>query len=116
LIFSLYADSVVSNKVLTGTKYSHREQFIPQVGLTYVRGCEIEGMLDQNGRVIEEGPEPKPQLPGEKRTFRVWLDCNQYCADMDLASQGKEVCTLECFPRSTHLSTADETKFCVQSL
>ncbi|XP_023721856.1 RNA helicase aquarius [Cryptotermes secundus] len=73
-----------------GTKYSYREPFVPQVGLTYVRGCEIEGMLDQNGRVIEEGPEPKPQLPGEKRTFRVWLDCNQYRADMDLASQGKE--------------------------
>jgi intron-binding protein aquarius len=48
----------------------------------YVRGCEIEGMLDENGRVIEEGPEPKPQLVGEKRTFRVLLDCNQYHADM----------------------------------
>jgi len=53
-------------------------------------------MLDQNGRVIEEGPEPKPQLPGEKRTFRVWLDCNQYRTDMDLASQGKEVCMYVC--------------------
>ncbi|XP_069675214.1 RNA helicase aquarius [Periplaneta americana] len=73
-----------------GTKYNHREPFVPQVGLSYVRGCEIEGMLDQNGRVIEEGPEPKPQLPGEKRTFRVWLDCNQYRTDMDMASQGKE--------------------------
>ncbi|XP_066993686.1 RNA helicase aquarius isoform X2 [Anabrus simplex] len=76
--------------VSIGTKYNHREPFIPQVGLTYVRGCEIEGMLDQNGRVIEEGPEPKPQLPGERRTFRVWLDCNQYRHDMDQASQGKE--------------------------
>lgn len=66
------------------------------MGLTYVRGCEIEGMLDQNGRVIEEGPEPKPQLQGEKRTFRVWLDCNQYRTDMDLASQGKEVCMCMC--------------------
>ncbi|XP_063231396.1 RNA helicase aquarius [Bacillus rossius redtenbacheri] len=73
-----------------GTKYNHREPFVPQVGLTYVRGCEIEGMLDQSGRVIEEGPEPKPQLPGEKRTFRVWLDCNQYRLDMDNANQGKE--------------------------
>ncbi|XP_049959812.1 RNA helicase aquarius [Schistocerca serialis cubense] len=73
-----------------GTKYDQREPFVPQVGLTYVRGCEVEGMLDQNGRVIEEGPEPKPQLPGERRTFRVWLDCNQYCKDMDLASQGHE--------------------------
>ena len=66
------------------------------MGLTYVRGCEIEGMLDQNGRVIEEGPEPKPQLLGEKRTFRVWLDCNQYRTDMDLANQGKEVCICVC--------------------
>jgi hypothetical protein len=52
------------------------------VGVVYVRGCEVEGMLDENGRVIEEGPEPKPQLTGEKRTFRVLLDCNQYHADM----------------------------------
>jgi hypothetical protein len=55
----------------------------------YVRGCEVEGMLDENGRVIEEGPEPKPQLVGEKRTFRVLLDCNQYHADMVLLSIDK---------------------------
>ena len=30
------------------------ELFIPQVGLTYVRGCEIEGMLDPNGKIIDE--------------------------------------------------------------
>ena len=29
--------------------------FIPQVGLAYVRGCEVDGMLDENGKVIEEG-------------------------------------------------------------
>jgi intron-binding protein aquarius len=69
----------------------HNQPFIPQVGLESVRGCEIEGMLDQNGRVIEEGPEPKPELPGEKRTFRVWLDCNQYRTDMDQANQGQDV-------------------------
>lgn len=40
-------------------------------------------MLDANGRVIEDGPDPRPQLPGEQRTFRVWLDCNQYRIDMD---------------------------------
>ncbi|XP_046401770.1 RNA helicase aquarius isoform X1 [Ischnura elegans] len=73
-----------------GTQFTHTQPFIPQVGLVYVRGCEIEGMLDQNGRVMEEGPEPKPPLPGDTRTFRVWLDCNQYRTDMDLASQGKE--------------------------
>ena len=26
-----------------------------QVGITCVRGCEVEGMLDEEGRVIEEG-------------------------------------------------------------
>lgn len=48
-----------------------------------MRGCEIEGMLDANGRVIEDGPDPRPQLPGEQRTYRVWLDSNQYRLDMD---------------------------------
>lgn len=53
------------------------------MGLTYVRGCEIEGMLDVNGQVIEDGPEPRPHLLGEQRQWRVWLDCNQYRLDMD---------------------------------
>lgn len=66
-----------------GTKYNQREPFIPQVGLVSVRGCEVEGMLDPNGRVIEDGPEPRPQLPGEQRSYRVWLDSNQYRQDMD---------------------------------
>lgn len=45
-------------------------------------------MLDTSGRVIEEGPEPRPQLPGDERTFRVWLDCNQYREDMDQVNKG----------------------------
>ena len=64
--------------------------FVPQVGLTTVRGCEVEGMLDSNGRVIEDGPEPRPVLPGDTRTYRVWLDSNQYRIDMDNASHGSE--------------------------
>lgn len=47
-------------------------------------------MLDSNGRVIEDGPEPRPILPGDTRTYRVWLDCNQYRIDMDNASHGGE--------------------------
>ncbi|XP_037896069.1 RNA helicase aquarius [Glossina fuscipes] len=73
-----------------GTKYNPHEPFIPQVGLVCVRGCEVEGMLDANGRVIEDGPEPRPQLPGEQRTYRVWLDCNQYRLDMDALQEGAE--------------------------
>jgi len=38
-----------------GTRYNPCEPFVPQVGLAYVRGCEIEGMLDEAGKVIEEG-------------------------------------------------------------
>lgn len=72
------------------TQYNPKEPFIPQVGLAYVRGCEIEGMLDQTGKVIEEGPDPKPELTGETRTFRVWLDSNQYHLDMENSVHGKE--------------------------
>ena len=38
-----------------GTRYNPNEPFVPQVGLVYVRGCEVEGMLDEAGKVIEEG-------------------------------------------------------------
>ncbi|OWK09410.1 AQR [Cervus elaphus hippelaphus] len=65
-----------------GTKFDRRRPFIEQVGLVYVRGCEIQGMLDDKGRVIEDGPEPRPSLRGESRTFRVFLDPNQYQQDM----------------------------------
>lgn len=56
-----------------------------------MRGCEIEGMLDANGRVIEEGPDPRPHIPGDTRTFRISLDPNQYQIDLDNIAQGKEV-------------------------
>ena len=64
-------------KAKPGTKVSFLDRFN-----VLVRGCEIEGMLDAEGHVIEEGPEPKPELPGYTRTFRVWLDTNQYQTDM----------------------------------
>ncbi|XP_060606233.1 RNA helicase aquarius-like [Ruditapes philippinarum] len=73
-----------------GHKYDIKAPFIPQVGLMYVRGCEIEGMLDAEGKVIEEGPEPKPELTGDTRTFRVWLDPNQYQQDMVATEDGTE--------------------------
>ncbi|XP_068154330.1 RNA helicase aquarius [Drosophila tropicalis] len=73
-----------------GTKYNSREPFIPQVGLVSVRGCEVEGMLDANGRVIEDGPEPRQPLPGEQRSYRVWLDSNQYRLDMDELQDGAD--------------------------
>ncbi|XP_023807311.1 intron-binding protein aquarius isoform X2 [Oryzias latipes] len=70
-----------------GTRFDRRQSFVEQTGLVYVRGCEVQGMLDEKGRVIEEGPEPKPKLRGDNRTFRVWLDPNQYQQDMTSSIQ-----------------------------
>ena len=36
-------------------KFDWSKPFVSQVGLVYVRGCEVEGMLDEQGKVIEEG-------------------------------------------------------------
>ena len=38
-----------------GTRFDRRQPFVEQTGLVYVRGCEVQGMLDDKGRVIEEG-------------------------------------------------------------
>nr|XP_039251484.1 RNA helicase aquarius-like [Styela clava] len=62
-----------------------------------VRGCEIEGMLDSEGHVIEEGPEPKPQLDGNTRTYRIWLDTNQYQDDMEAVLKDGEQDPYETF-------------------
>ena len=69
-----------------GTPYRYKEPFIPQVGLTYVRGCEVEGMLDPQGKIIDEASLDKPYYDTDFRTYRVWLDCNQYKLDMDNTS------------------------------
>jgi len=71
------------------------EEYCSTTGLVYVRGCEIEGMLDDNGRVIEEygpgaDPNQKARFSTNNRTYRVLLDCNQYREDMDMTSQGGE--------------------------
>ena len=41
--------------------------------------------------VFRAGPEPKPILKGETRTYRVWLDPNQYQKDMTGTIDGQEV-------------------------
>lgn len=78
--------------VLLGSRIDYHKPFLQQTAIACVRGCEVEGMLDNMGRVIEEGPDPRPVLPGQKRTYRVWLDCNQYRSDLDNVAAGKIVC------------------------
>ena len=39
------------------TKLDHNDSFLNQSGLAYVRGCEVEGMLDDRGNLIDERKE-----------------------------------------------------------
>uniref|UniRef100_A0A158R470 Intron-binding protein aquarius n=1 Tax=Syphacia muris TaxID=451379 RepID=A0A158R470_9BILA len=75
----------VRSEAPVGTKFNPRKPFKEQIKIAYVRGCEVEGMLDATGNVIEEyeAYEKKPQIEGDVRTYRVWLDQNQYRMDMD---------------------------------
>ncbi len=91
-----------------GTRYDVRIPFKEQFEIAYVRGCEIEGMLDPQGNVIEEfgltffyrkyrvlylfaAIDKKPLVSGDTRTYRVWLDTNQYRLDMERQATGAEV-------------------------
>ena len=56
---------------------SHDVQF----GIATVRGCEVEGLLDDRGHLIEDA-EDLGKFKSDDRTIRVWLDTNQYQQDM----------------------------------
>ncbi|KAI0983748.1 hypothetical protein GJ496_004054 [Pomphorhynchus laevis] len=70
-------------KGLSEVDNTNATSFMDKHGIKYIRGCEIEGMLDAHGKVIDDGnPNEEPVMPaGSKRTFRVWLDSNQYYED-----------------------------------
>ncbi|XP_004347836.2 aquarius [Capsaspora owczarzaki ATCC 30864] len=67
------------------------------IGIQYVRGCEIEGLLDSRGRLIDESFQSRERQQEERhqftrltsRTFRVWLDPNQYQIDVDALTEGE---------------------------
>lgn len=61
-----------------------------KVGLVYARGCEVFEVLDEGRSVVDER---NPVREGHMRTFRVWLDTNQY-------QQGKLDCPLLHFQSS----------------
>eukprot|EP00795_Rhopilema_esculentum_P003100 gene3100-1391_t len=78
-------------------KYDKKIPFKEQFGVKFIRGCEIEGLLDEDGNVIEEGkyffkhrPDAKPLPKGDVRTYRVWLDTNQYKIDLERTAKGME--------------------------
>ena len=75
-------------KLEYGTRFDPKVNFLSQYGVEYVRGVEVEGFLDDEGRVIEDYIE-KPHFTGNQRTLRVWLDTNQYHADMSKTLKGE---------------------------
>ena len=62
-----------------GEKYDYTKPFLEEYSIQYIRGCEIEGYVDK-----------APILTGDKRTFCVLLDCNQYRNDMNQMKEGAE--------------------------
>lgn len=54
--------------------------------IKFVRGCEIEGLLDSDGKLIDEYMET-PKFTDNIRTFLVWLDCNQYQMDQEMLDE-----------------------------
>jgi len=45
----------------------------------------------------------------------VWLDCNHYCTDVDLASKGNEVCMCVCVCVCVNHCTFTMTRTCCSS-
>lgn len=77
------------------------EPIAPQIGVTYVRGCEVEGVLDAEGKLIDESSylqrselESRTKYKNANRTFRVWLDANQYYEDLQRVSKSSIQITL----------------------
>uniref|UniRef100_A0A1I7RNL0 Pre-mRNA-splicing factor n=1 Tax=Bursaphelenchus xylophilus TaxID=6326 RepID=A0A1I7RNL0_BURXY len=67
-----------------GTRYDIRKPFKEQFRIETVRGCEVEGILNNDKEVIDEqNMQLLRSLHGDSRTFRVRLDPNQYKADTD---------------------------------
>jgi hypothetical protein len=52
-----------------------------RMGVIYARGCEVFEVLDEGRNIVDER-QPITKRVGHQRTFRVWLDCNQYQQDI----------------------------------
>ena len=66
----------------TAGEYDKKLSFPQAYGIQCVRGCEVEGMLDSRGHVIDDFPQEPPEFKTKDRTFRVLLDSNQYQTDL----------------------------------
>ncbi|CAD5223774.1 unnamed protein product [Bursaphelenchus okinawaensis] len=67
-----------------GSRFDVRRPFKEQFRIEAVRGCEVEGILNNEKEVIDEqNMNMLRALHGDARTFRVRLDPNQYKADTE---------------------------------
>uniref|UniRef100_A0A914HES8 Intron-binding protein aquarius n=1 Tax=Globodera rostochiensis TaxID=31243 RepID=A0A914HES8_GLORO len=66
-----------------GHKFDVRKPFKSQFEVEYLRGCEVEGILGPDGRVLDEmeSRDVIRKMPGDLRVFRVRFDANQYRED-----------------------------------
>lgn len=55
--------------------------FPQENNVKFIRGCEIDCLLDSDGKVIDEYVEVMPKFKDNLRTFLVNFDCNQYQMD-----------------------------------
>ncbi|CAG8640369.1 3664_t:CDS:10, partial [Ambispora leptoticha] len=86
----------------TGEKYRDDMPFRQHFGLKYVRGCELNEIIGDDGKPIDEVGKPRiddrrPKISGNVRTLRVLLDTNQYKIDMDRYSREKTEDVYETF-------------------
>lgn len=52
-------------------RYNPRKPFLSQIGITAVRGCEIEGQVDKTGKLIPD--EERFGLVPKKGRESVWV-------------------------------------------
>uniref|UniRef100_A0A7E4VRV5 Intron-binding protein aquarius n=1 Tax=Panagrellus redivivus TaxID=6233 RepID=A0A7E4VRV5_PANRE len=66
-----------------GGKFDHRKPFTDQIKVSAVRGCEVDGLINSEGKVVEEMEhrDALRGLTGDVRKYRVWMDPNQYFID-----------------------------------
>lgn len=73
-----------------GAHHDVRRPFLTQIAVDAVRGCEVEGLLDERGDVMDDGANAADEAAHDgvgqryrtlRPTWRVWLDANQHAID-----------------------------------
>ena len=71
--------------------YQSVTQVLQSFPVSYQLSLETSLLCHVVFELFLTGPEPKPEFKGDERTFRLWLDTNQYQQDMAETVHGSEV-------------------------